>query len=57
MNARNTPASRARRLASMNTTAELSRRLADLTARHPGESEVAAALRAAIEIQSARSQA
>lgn len=57
MNARNTPASRARRLASMNTPAELSRRLADLTARHPGEHAAAAALRAAIEIQSARSQA
>ena len=57
MNARNTPASRARRLASMNTAAELSRRLAELAARHPGEHESAAALRAAIEIKSARSQA
>jgi len=57
VNARNTPASRARRLASMNSTAELSRRLAELTARHPGEHEAAATLREAISIQSARSQA
>lgn len=57
MTARNTHASRARRLATMNAPAELLRRLAALTADPAHDPAAAAALREAIAIQNARSHA
>lgn len=57
MTARNTHASRARRLATMNAPAELLRRLAALTADPAHDPAAAAALRDAIAIQNARSHA